>query len=84
MNNRVFLCSQAAAGEVPYVSAGPAVREATLPDPFQRAGSGGQSDGVLGGGLLLSPAASHRNRHAGGQVLHQEGGLFSRSVTNLT
>ncbi|XP_051801488.1 transmembrane channel-like protein 7 isoform X3 [Acanthochromis polyacanthus] len=63
---------QAAAGEVSHISADPVVGETTLSDPLQCAGSGVQSDCVLGGSLLLPSAASDRNRHTDGNVLHQK------------
>lgn len=66
---------QAAAGEVPLILAGPVVGETALPDPFQCLGSGVQSDSVLGGSLLLPSAASDRNCHTDGHVLHQQGCL---------
>lgn len=69
----VLAAQQAAAGEVPDLTAGPSLWETALPDSLQCAGSGLRSDGVLGGSLLLPPAASHWNLHADGYVLHQKG-----------
>lgn len=66
---------QVGAGEVPLVLAGSVVRETTLPDPFQCPGSCAQSNSVLDGSLLLPSAASDRNCHTDGNVLHQEGWL---------
>lgn len=64
---------QVTAGEVPLLLASPIVRQTALSDPFQCLGPGVQSDSVLGGSLLLPPAASHRNCHADSHVLHQQG-----------
>ncbi|XP_074485032.1 transmembrane channel-like protein 7 isoform X2 [Sebastes fasciatus] len=60
----------AVAGEVPLILAGPVVGETALSDPFQCVGSGVQSDSVLGGSLLLPSAASDRDCHTDGQLLH--------------
>lgn len=64
---------QAVVGEEPLVPPGPQGRKAKLPDPVQRAGPGLQPDGVVGGTLLLPPAAADRNCHIGGHLLHQKG-----------
>lgn len=77
---------QAAAGDVPLIPAGPAFRETTIPDPFQSVGSCAQSDSVLGGSLLLPSAASDRNRHTDGHLLHPKGcvGYESYGLSKLT
>lgn len=73
---------QAVAGEVPLILAGPVVGETALSDPFQCVGSGVQSDSVLGGSLLLPSAASDRDCHTDGQLLHPKGCL-GPSINNI-